>query len=34
LWKSRAGAGEAEIVAHDIHQIRAVGAVEHGEGGV
>jgi len=34
LWKSQSGTGEAEIVAHDIHQIRTVGAVEHGEGGV
>jgi len=32
--KPRAGSGKAEIVAHDVHQIRTVGAIEHGKCGV
>src|SRR6202035_4789607 len=32
LWEPGAGAGEAEIAADQVHQIGAIGAVEHGEG--
>ena len=34
LWEPGAGEGEAEIAADQVHQIGAVGAVEHGEGWV